>query len=233
MQASGLWAHRGVPEDLGRVREFLALPDSQPWTRHAAALLNATQPPAHTLAASTSGLSVVRWLAQRVLPYPGLLVDDRHAAVLLGATPDSFTASLDRTEFLDWLQRTRYTGALERFAGRRWWRSGVQRAVIELTNGSPISDPAAIERLNARTGADLVPTPGRSVVALDTDLKPYAAPVGRHEVVRIRPDDWPVFAEPGYAPISLFQDDDDEGLRRLRSYVEPADASLLREAGVE
>jgi hypothetical protein len=225
------WSPAAVPEDLVALLEFVAMPESTPWSRHATLVLGSTQPPAHELAASTRGLSVVRWLSHRILPYPGLLLDDRHAAVLLGVTPDSFSAALESSALRDRLASAEYEGALSHFAGRRWWSSAIQRVVIEITGGAPISDPAAIQNLNDQTGAQLVPTPGRAVVALDVNLEAYAAPVPRHEVVRIRPDDWPVFAEPAYAPISLFLDDDDEDVRRLRSYIDPADMPLLHEAG--
>jgi hypothetical protein len=233
VEAAGLWHPESVAEDLKPLAAFLLLPADAAWEKHALALLGSTQPPAHSLAASSRGLSVVRWLAQRILPYPGLLVDDRHAAVLLGATPDSFTETVDSSRLGDRLSGVKYVGALERFAGRRWWRSGIQRTVIETTSGNPISSPEAVRQLNDETGAELVPTHGRSVVPLGPDLRPYAGAIGRHEAVRIRPDDWPVFAEPGYAPISLFADEDDEGIRRLRSYVDPADLPLLREATLE
>lgn len=228
LEAAQLWGSAETPDSLAPLREFLRLPEESHWTRHALALINLAQPPAHSLATASNGLSVVRWLAQRVLPYPGILVDDRHAAVLLGATPDSFVASCQHSGLVAWLNKAQaqYSGAMDEFAGQRWWRSAIQRVVIEMTDGRPLSDPGAVAKINAQAGSKLVPTVGRAVIALDTDLKPYSAPVARHEVVRIRPDDWPVFAEPGYAPISVFSEND-ERVRHLRSYVELADLELL------
>lgn len=213
----------GDIQDERHLLSYLCLPESAPWADHAELLLSAAQPPAFELAAASQGQSVVRWLAQRVLPHPGVLLDDARVALMLNLHPAVWTDP-GGAALADQLESCVYRGPLTNLVGRRWWKSGVVETIARLNGGSPIMSNDATASLRTDLGlssADAVPA--GSVLALDpVALKPKH-PSLRHEVVRVRPDDWPVFADPGYVSIGDFAN----APATLSDLVDPADRSLV------
>ena len=65
------------------LNSLLMLPPEAQWARVAGRDVRSTSPPVHQFADATAGLSIVRWLAQRVLPYPTFLIDEPRAALML------------------------------------------------------------------------------------------------------------------------------------------------------
>ncbi len=202
---------------------LLGLPSDELWRGVAARDVHAAQAPINQLANATHGLSVLRWVSQRILPYPTFLVDQDRLAVACGVTPDSL-ARVD-TNALKLFGNVRYKGPLASFLGPRWWRAGVLWMVREWT-GSSSSGPEVAAQLSERLGESLTPLePPGAVLCIDSELRRWAVPVAREHAVRVRPDDWPPFAETGWMAEELLEDHPD-----LRDLVDPADRARL-EAG--
>ena len=228
--ASETWSKK-EEDPTDALERYLRLPGEALWTKRARVDLAVAQPPIHQLAAASGGLSVLRWLAQRILPYPTFLVDEAQTAVMLGVDPAAFRDALDaEDDIADRLSGGLYAGALADFLGRRWWAAAVQAFVADLSDGRPVAGPDTVERLQKLTTQPLTLLQGDAVVCIDPDLAPLESPVARHAVVRVRPDDWPPFARPAYAPISSFDNpDDDPRIAHFRALVDPADVPLLRD----
>jgi hypothetical protein len=204
---------------------LLGLPCNEPWSQVAARDIHAAQAPINQLATATHGLSILRWLSQRILPYPTFLVDHNRLAVGCGVTPNALARHIG-TEALDELfGNVRYRGPLASFLGPRWWRAGVRWMVREWT-GSSSPEPEAAAQLSERLGDSLAPLePSGAVLCIDGQLRRWAVPVAREHAIRVRPDDWPPFAETGWMAEELLEDHPD-----LRDLVDPADRARL-EAG--
>jgi hypothetical protein len=215
---SGAW--NSDTEGLGPLEQFLNLPDA-PWGRVAIRDVLAAQPPIHQFAESSRGVTVLRWLAQRILPYPTFLLDRSQLAIACGATPASLmevdVESLDAA-----FDQALYRGSLDDFLGPRWWRAGIRRKIREWTDSTQASQ-FAVEQLGSAIGHKLTPMdPISSVLGMDKSLQEVAGLIARERAMRVRPDDWPIFAEPAWV--------DEELVRAntgLQAYVDPADLSRL------
>lgn len=202
-------------EALGRV---MALPDTN-WARVAARDVHAAAPPVRQLALSTHGLSVVRWLSQRILPYPTFLIDAPRVALALGIHPDSFAEHSDALDAV--LQPYRYEGPLAEFSGRRWWRAGIRRLAREHTATSRPSDELAAA-IGRQAGVALTAMhPPNAVLCVDETLQVAGGPVARELAVRVQVDDWPTFAETAWMPRDLLDNKPD-----LWDTVDPGDRHL-------
>lgn len=199
---------------------WLTVPqDNTPWSEFALAQVEDCRPPTHGLSANTKGRAVVRWLAQRVLPYPTFLINVAHLAVLLGATAKSTEQHLDTFLFAN------YAGPLRDFAAERWWRAGVQH-LLEECGTSEADDPATrVTSLNAALGTDLSPLNlDRPVVGYDENGRALDTPIESNEAVRLQPDGWPVYADDPWATRGEASAND-----ALRALVVHAERDLLGE----
>jgi CheY-like chemotaxis protein len=206
------------------LQRLLDLPQT-PWTQVAARDVHAAQPPINQLATATHGLSILRWLGQRILPYPTFLLDQARLAMALGVEPDSLSdhAGTDRLNKV--LGSVRYTGPLAEFLGPRWWRAGVRSLVREWT-GSSSPGPEAANRLAKELEVSLTPLePPGAVLCIGPELQPWSMPVPREHAVRVRPDDWPPYAETGWMPEELVREH-----AELYDLVDPADRERLEAA---
>ncbi len=180
----------------------------------------AAHPPIHELSEATHALAVLRWLAQRILPYPCFLLDSSHVARRLRITVQSLKDLLRGTGAVaKALEGATYTGALDDLVGRRWWRAGIDDIVFELTDGE-MSDDALYTALKKGSRAQIRKAPADPVVALNSTYIGSLASAG--ECVRIRPDDWPQHADTAWAKIAQCQRD-----TRLRALVDPNDRDRL------
>lgn len=180
----------------GVLNSLLELPDGARWALSAGRDVRSTSPPVHQFAEATAGLSVVRWLAQRVLPYPTFLVDPPRAALMLGIEPTSFAEHAEALAPV--LEPFRYTGPLEDFANTRWWVTGLRSLALELV-GELRPSPMLASAITERAGVTLRPMePANAVICVDAALERYGLPVAREAAVRIRSDDWPAYAETGW-----------------------------------
>jgi CheY-like chemotaxis protein len=183
----GAWDPSGP--DFGT--SWLRLPAGRPWTDYAVQQVEDCRPPSHGLSANSHGRSLVRWFAQRILPYPAFLLDRAHAAVLLGVEAESLA-----DEEGDALDACRYQGPLAEFNGRRWWRAGLQDLLYEAGSDetdSPGERAAAVGRALGRHVVQLPQT--RPVVGYDSHGRQLPEPLEHALAVRLQPDGWPVFAD--------------------------------------
>jgi hypothetical protein len=207
----------------GKLVEMLELDQSIPWFAPALGEVHAAQPPINQYAEASHGLSIVRWLAQRILPYPCFLLDSSRLAMSCGVEPDAFEGPRGEQELESAFGACLYTGPLRQFLGPRWWRAGVQHEIRDGT-GDTVPGPETAAFLSRRTGHELpVLQPATSVLAIDEALNPIG-PVAREDAVRVRPDDWPAFAQSGWMERWRVEED-----RALLDLVDPADRALVGE----
>jgi hypothetical protein len=216
---------RSWPEDSAKaadqLRRFLGLPSSAPFRANAEEDIAACHPPIHELSNASHAVAVVRWLAQRILPYPTFLTDRMGLAARLRLTPRRLESLLGkRSRLAQALDDVAYGGALADLYGRHWWRAGVDELLFEWSEGTGEVDvvQAKIQELAGKSltfeGSEVVPVIGPSYRA------ERLAPIDC--AVRIRPDDWPVFADDAWAERTEVGEDP-----RLRGLILSPDAELL------
>lgn len=209
------------PQDPTPQSEWLALNTSQSWADRALVQIERCRPPWSRLASANAGRPWLAWFLQRILPFSTFLIDDAHAAALLGVTAKSFTTACDSNDALNEFE---YRGHLRGFAGRRWWRAGIQRLRAQLS-----------AECNAATNGELAVAVGTllgspldelevddPVFAIDEDYFVDSIPISARAAVRLQPDDWPAYADEPW--LSIEDADDDTPLARLvvtddREYV--------------
>jgi len=191
------------------------------WADVAERDVHAAQPPLNQYGNATHGLSILRWLGQRVLPYPTFLLDGRRLAMACGVSPEVVDDRDAQAALVSAFDEVRYQGPLADFLGPRWWRAGVRDAVRDLT-GDTLPGPAVRRAIEERAGTQLPPLePSGAVLEIDEKLNVVGV-VPRERAVRIRPDDWPPFAETGW--LSEEQLEKHPGLKDL---VDPVDRERL------
>jgi hypothetical protein len=182
--------------------------------------IDACHPPIHELSGATHALAVIRWLAQRILPYPAFLTDRFGLAARLRIGVDELDRVLaGKSALMRGLEEVRYTGALEKLFGMHWWRSGLDGLIFDWTDGGQKPLEAKVQSLAGRrklnfVDADLVPV-------IDSTYRPTDI-VAVDTAVRLRPDDWPVFADQAWGSIEVVSSS-----AQLRGLVLPADLSSL------
>jgi hypothetical protein len=186
--------------------------------------IEACHPPIHELSEATHALTVIRWIAHRILPYPAFLVD----RVGLAARLRLDLKDLDRllrggSKLARCLQEVEYRGALCDLYGKHWWRSGLDSLVFEWTGGT-----SEIDRLQAEIGR----LAGSTLKFLDHEVVPGIGESYRptelvrlSDAVRLRLDDWPPFADAAWAERELVTESD-----ALKGLVLPLDSELLSPA---
>lgn len=158
------------------------------------------RPPMHEFAEHTHGIGILRWMLQRILPYPCFLLDDLHLAARLRVKAEIFEKELDSNGALGKLfEPARYKGQLDGFLGRRWWRSAIDSVVFNLVK----DDPANLDALHAAL-KDVAPSLEPLAVStafpvLDPEFRFVPTLAGPDEVVEVVPDDWPPFADSAWA----------------------------------
>lgn len=174
------------------------------WRATAQDQIQSCRPPAHGLAENTNGRSYVRWLAQRILPFPSFLYDASHAANLLGITPASFES------ISEWLagKDVDYRGPLGQFLGTRWWRAGLQSL---LANTGVTAWDTSVERAKAiseAVGLELESLSfDQTVVTYDAEARVVEVGADLATSFRLNLDGWPVFADDPWASAEAIRDD--------------------------
>lgn len=186
----------------------------------------AHDPPIHDLRDWTHGISLVRWMLQRVLPYPCFLMDDIRVCARLGLDYEAFSEELNiaGSKIQEMLLPAQYQGMLRGFRRPRWWKAHVEKILWEGTNGNSF-DQESIQRFVIDTVGKELPKAkcnGEPIVCYDEDLLPKRQFSSLNEVVRLRPDYWPSAAEPCWAEIVDVKDNPE-----LSSTVDPADKALI------
>jgi len=161
----------------------------------------------------------VRWLSQRILPYPTFLIDEPRVALALGIHPDSFIAHSEALASV--LEPYRYTGPLAEFSGHRWWRAGIRRLARDHTGESRPS-PELAAAIGKSASVELMPMdPPNAVLCVDETLQLYNGPIARERAVRVQVDDWPTFAETAWMARELLDAEPE-----LWDMVDPGDQRL-------
>lgn len=208
----------------GQMLDMLGLPsdskDFLPWQSDAQRDVLRCRPPLHELSARSHGLALVRWLLHRIFPYPCFLLDDLQLRARLRVEGLS-GAHGERSDLLDALQPYEYGGTLAGFKGRRWWRAGVEDWLFVETSGQSGSGKQVRDlarRLGATSDRDWI----RPVVVVNGDLARSQTFAEVEDTVRVRPDDWPVFADDAFALRTQASEDP-----VLRALVDPADRPFV------
>ena len=167
--------------------------------------VEACHPPVHELRNASHGLVFLRWLLQLILPYPCFLWGAHHLAARLRVTYESLSNALSEDNDLNGLlEDIRYKGILSDFLGPRWWRSGAEALVWDLTDGDPFDVRRLPSILASKTSAALQTTDFmQPVVCVGRNHVPLSALSSIEDAVRIQPDDWPPYADQAWTTIEL------------------------------
>lgn len=183
------------------------------------------RPPVHELSERSHGLALLRWLLHRIFPYPCFLLDEQQLCARLRV--DALEGgSASEASLAEVLLPYKYSGMLAGFGGNRWWRSGVEDWLFNETDGQS-GIPSIVAELARSHGATASRSWRRPVIVLNGDLSRSHKFAEVEQTVRIRPDDWPVFADDAFALREQAVEDP-----TLRALVQPADQPLLDPAAI-
>lgn len=202
---------------MSQLAELLNIVPGEPVSEKLLEEVESCNPPIHELSQWSHGLTVLRWVLQKILPYPCFLWDGHYLAARLAIDYGSFISTLDeREKFRDLLGTAKYEGILSKFSGTRWWRSRVEFLLWELTEGQSADPDVVRQQISARLGVELSPSnPATNpIVCINTDYQPLDTFYSIKESVRIRPDDWPPYADQAWTTIELAKSE-----KRLNSLV--------------
>jgi len=203
------------------LHQLLGLNKSTSFYETAADDISACHPPIHEFSTATHALAVIRWMAHRIVPYPTFLADHLGLAARLRIELLDLERLLKgKSKLALALDEVKYRGILCDLYGSHWWRSGVDNLLFRWTSGSGGIDAihTAVRELA-----------GKEVAFVDGDIVPgiddtYRATelVSVRGAVRLRPDDWPTFADDAWAERDRVIESN-----RLIGLVVPADVELL------
>lgn len=206
------------------LHRFLGLGRSAPFLAAAEEDIATCHPPVHELSNASHALAVVRWLAQRILPYPAFLMDRMGLAARLRLTPRRLDLLLTSESGLtDAFAGVAYSGALADLYGSHWWRAGIDELIFQWSEGT-----GEVEVLQA----SIQTLAGKKLSFFDSEVVPVIdssyradrlAPVD--SALRLRPDDWPVFADDAWAERAEI-----EGDPRLGGLLTAPDVQLVSDA---
>ncbi len=161
-------------------------------------------PPIHELSQWSHGLAVLRWLLQRVFPYPCFLWPISSLAARLRIEwPAIADALRDGMPLRRALIGTEYAGILRGFSGLRWWRASVELWLWDNLAGQASNDDAVYDFV-CRTVEVTLPRSSpnrRPLVCLNRDFEPSPQFSSIDDAVRIRPDGWPSYAEQAWVTL--------------------------------
>jgi hypothetical protein len=201
------------------LHELLGLTEDSPFFTTAAEDVAACHPPIHELSTATHALAILRWVAQRILPYPAFLMDKWGLSARLQIDPAQLDSALEGTQLGAELQDVSYIGILSDLFGRHWWRAGVDNLIFSWTQGAGGASQIRSAIEDRADGVSFVE--GDLVPVIDDSYRPIGiAPV--ETAVRVLPDDWPAFADEAWAEAAVVGES-----ARLRGLVLPADQGKL------
>ena len=162
-------------------------------------------PPIHELSEWSHGLALLRWFLHRVLPYPCFLLDTHYLAARLRIEVLALQEALKPEQPLGIsLGYCKYTGVLANFLGDRWWRSKIEMLLWEETGGKSFDSDAVNALVNKLADKELPASiPAKNpVVCLDQHYQPLNEFASIENAIRIRPDDWPAFADQAWTTVA-------------------------------
>ena len=192
------WPHDSNAGKDETLHVLLNLPEAD-WTGAAIGDVSRCHPPLQELSTWSHGLAFLRWMLQRIIPYPAFLMDDIQVAVRLGVTPATFSTGLDgESGLVEWLKPTLYRGVLSEFRGRRWWRAGIDALIWSATKESPFDKEVLARLLMTLAPASICLDQSQPVAYVNRDYQ-FVGVAEARDCVRLRPDDWPLFADSAWA----------------------------------
>ncbi len=195
------------------VKTYLGLNDRAEWIALAEDAIREARPPVTEDAANQptpqrGPVTIIVWLLQRALAFPGLFVSDNHAAAFLGIKAEALDMAIEATPAL---AACRYTGPLSQLVTRRWWTPALD-ALAAASSSSEI--PAWCEGLRPE---DLL-TVDDPVVTYDITLAEVGI-TSAADAVRVNPRGWPAEClQPWMSRATI-----NEGPRWLKEMVDPDD----------
>ena len=206
-----------------RAQTLLNLRKDDAWFERSWGEVLECQPPIHELAGGEHGILFLRWFLHQVLPYPSFLWDVHWVAARLRMKVEDLERLIDSDVGLARdLQERMYTGILNEFLGKRWWRTAIEDYVWEIGRGASGNPNLFGDRLRERAGVELeLSDISDPVVCLNRNFQPVET-ASPHDAVRLRPDYWPSFADAAWMKIDTLVDDP-----ALRAMVEPVDQYRL------
>lgn len=218
------WQERDPVACESQALQLLNLSRDADWFDRAWRTIRTSQPPIHDLCGGAHGLLFVRWLLHQVLPYPCFLLEEHWVAARLRLTMPAFKAVMaEDSKLSKRLNDLCYTGILSGFLGDRWWRSGLEDYVWSLTQGQAMDVKSFHGILEEQAGHQLEAVRvNPAVVPLNAALKPEDEFIAPEQAVRIRPDQWPAFADDAWTSIAAVR-----GNTMLRALVDFADLNRV------
>jgi len=187
--------------------------------------VEACAPPIHELSDWSHGLAILRWMLQRILPYPCFIWDTYYVAARLRLDHDAFLSALNQdAQLKKVLAPTEYEGILSKFLGLRWWRSRIELLLWDITDGQS-GDPEVVrEGLNKLLEKPIAASnpPIHPIVCVNSNYQRLEKFYSINDSVRIRPDDWPPYADQAWTTIELAKNEP-----KLRSLVLTEDLERL------
>jgi hypothetical protein len=204
------WPLSDAKEAMRQLAAILALDPEQSAASQQLEDVSACIPPIHELSQWSHGLAVIRWLLQRILPYPCFLWDSYYVAARMRVDHRWLCDVLTKSEDLrQWLAPARYTGLLSQFAGQRWWRSRLELLLWESTKQQSfdITQIWAILTTLAKEEVKSSSPPDHPIVCVNSNYQPLEKFEAMEDAVRIRPDDWPSYADQPWVSVAGAQSD--------------------------
>jgi hypothetical protein len=186
----------------------LGAPKKARWKATLERQVDSSRPPQFiSLGETACSREIMAWLLHNVLPYPSFLLTDLHAAVRLGIELSSFeklACSERKSRLSVAIKEALYSGPLDRFLGRRWWRAGIDYLVWTLSQ-SPEGYSKSVARLGGR-GIKMLGLED-PVVLSDADLVETDKVAESSACVRAQDEDFPPNVEPAWVPKTLAAND--------------------------
>lgn len=220
-----IWPADMSGEPLERLAELLGISSEDPAQEQILQEIEACRPPIHELSQWSHGITVLRWLLHRILPFPCFLWDSHRLAARFRIDHRSLTEVLvEGSPLYEKLEQCRYAGVLPSFLGKRWWRSKIESLLWQETEGNSSVIEAVQTRIRELSGVELAPSnpPDYPIVCVNTSYQPVEDFCSVETAVRIYPDDWPSYADPAWVPLELARSEP-----QLQSLVAREDKELL------
>jgi hypothetical protein len=184
----------------------LGVPAKAAWANSAQRQIDRARPPREVSVVSSSAAarSIVGWLVAHVLPYPSFLLTDGQAALRFGIPVDCFRAIVAGGKGNELVAECEYTGPLQGFLGRRWWRAAIDDVAWNLSERDE----------NFRTAFETaVGTPVQwleqdvPVLLSDADLVETDQVAEARDCVRVTDEDFPASIDPAWVLLTAAQKD--------------------------
>lgn len=202
------WPTRDAGARLAQLATLLSVPKAEDVRSRILEGIENCMPPIHELSEWSHGLSVLRWMLHRILPYPCFLWDSFYLAARLRVDHRELQSAMaEGNPLRKKLRPAEYRGILATFAGLRWWRPAVEHLLWRETDGKSFDVRSVHGALNRITGRSLKASTPREhpVVCVDQHYRAVEL-AAIEEAVHIRPD-WPSYADQAWTTPERVQEE--------------------------